>query len=245
MRRLGIDISKWQSSWTPNDKASFCIMRSGYGRMKDHLFETFYASAVDSGVPRGAYHYLSTAVPWREQVDFFIAQVKGKSFSKFALDFETGYNHMSENFALCAVKWIDEVQLKTGVEVVLYTSPYTYRDNLKAHTNEVDRMKLWIAQYPSRSWSSVIQNIAQTLTGKPWMTPTGRTDWWMWQFTDKAPGASWGVGSGSVDLDILNGDEDFVSDTVPEPPVDTPTVDPFEIEVGEYRLTINIDVEKI
>lgn len=243
-RLLGVDLSKWQVSWTPTAKTQFAIMRSGYGRMPDKLFETFYDAAYLGGVPRGAYHYFSSAVPWKEQVDFFLKQTDGKSFSKFALDIETAYNNMSRDFALCAVKWIDTIHRETGVETLLYTSPYIYRDNLRAHTAEVDRIKLWIAQYPSRTWSSFVQNIAEKFTGEPWLKPTGRADWSIWQFTDKAPGASWGVGSNSVDLDILNAGEEFISDSPVEPEPEDVHIRFDEIQ-GDYKVTVNIDVEKI
>ena len=45
MRAVGIDISKWQSTYKPNDEAKFVIMRSGYGLMPDKCFEDFYDAA--------------------------------------------------------------------------------------------------------------------------------------------------------------------------------------------------------
>jgi len=247
MRAVGIDISKWQSTYKPNDEAKFVIMRSGYGLMPDKCFEDFYDAAYLANMPIGAYHYFSSGSPWKAQVDFFLEQVDGKVFSKFALDFETGYNSMSRNFALCAVKWIDTVAAETGIEPLLYTSPYTYRDNLLAHTKDVSRFKLWIAQYPSRSWNSYLQTIAEKLTGEPWLKPTGRSDWAFWQFTDKGDGKKYGVGSASVDLNIMNGTESFISDSTPEPPNDPPATKPIIVKgitPDGKHVTITVEIEQ-
>jgi len=251
-RKIGIDLSKWQVRWNPKiQRPDFAILRVGYGLMPDKLFGTFYEAGTMEEIPLGGYHYFSSGSPWKDQADFFIAQIKGKKIHKFALDIEQAYNNMSRDFALCAVKFLQYVQDATGIEGVLYTNPYTYKDHLRAHTSAVDGFPLWLAQYPSSGWTAWVQKIRETLQGQPWMKPTGRPDhdWWGWQFTDKMPGANWGVGSHTVDGDILNGTSTFVADDLPDDEPGPPPVDDIEDlllsgELGEYLIKVIIQARR-
>jgi len=224
-RLNGIDLSKWQVWWTglSDNVVQFAFLRSSYGMMKDKLFDTFYAVAIAVGIPVGVYHYFSSGSPWQEQADFVIGLIKGKRVHKIALDFEGAYNNFSRDFALCAIKWMKYVEAETGIEVVIYTNPYVYRDNLLAHTAEIHDFKLWIAQYPVRGWSLFVQKVRELMTSKPYIALTGRDadDWWGWQYTMWGDGAKYGVGSHHIDLDQLNEGVVFVDEDVP-PPTDEP-----------------------
>ena len=245
-RKKGIDLSKWQLWWRMVSGVivpDFAILRAGYAMMPDKLFDTFYQAGIDKGVDLGAYHYFSSGAPWRDQLAFFLKQVKGKKIKKYALDIETAYNNMSKDFALSAVKWIHGAQDATGIETVLYTNPYTYKDHLRRYTPAVDDFKLWIAQYPDGKWTAFTQKLRETMNGKPWLKPTGRheDDWWAWQYTKSAPGHEYGVGSKTVDANILNGDQTFVSDDLPDDPLPTPEeIAPllYSAELGDYLVEL-------
>jgi GH25 family lysozyme M1 (1,4-beta-N-acetylmuramidase) len=115
-----------------------------------------------------------------------------RPFHFLALDFETAYNKKSAGFALDAKEWIDHVAQESGLKVLLYTNPSTYREWLMPYGTWQRSYPLWIAQYyyfPSH-------------TKNPSMYGMDRDDWDIYQYTAKGKGSAYGVGSASVDLNV-------------------------------------------
>lgn len=213
MRASGIDISHHQGELDLHaGQLDFAILRAGYGRMPDRRFDQYVHAAKGvpargaRNIPRGAYHYFSSAVPWREQAQFFLARVDGLGFDFYALDFEPAFNHKSAGFADGARKWLEEVKAAAGKPVLLYTNPSTYETWLRPFGDWMDNWPLWVAQYPSRSWTAWVAGIKSTLTRQPWL-PKGRADWTIWQYSadGNRQGPAHGVSSPDVDLNVWNG----------------------------------------
>ncbi len=197
-RAHGIDISKWNSTFEPSANPplpiDFVIQRLSYAGREDERVAEINTGVQQVGI-RGAYHYFSSGVTWRQQADLFInlADTYGP-FHFLTLDFEKAYNKQSAGFALDAKQWIDYVAQETGKKVLLYTNPSTYREWLMPYTNWMTKYPLWIAQYyyfPSH-------------TKNPNMTGMDRTDWNIYQYTSRGSGSAYGVGSASVDLNVYN-----------------------------------------
>ncbi|HEV2293400.1 MAG TPA: glycoside hydrolase family 25 protein [Tepidisphaeraceae bacterium] len=119
---------------------------------------------------------------------------------------------------------MDHVETLSGVEPLIYTNTNFATEKVDASVNHRD---LWIAR-----WS----NPADPLTDNPettvpypnpygvWNDPIGSTVashdvWSFWQYTVAwGQGATYGAGSDAIDLDVANGDLNFVrSFLVPEP----------------------------
>jgi len=211
-RAVGIDISKYQYPFSFSGiqkPCNFIIQRTSYGRVKDEKFDLLYPEAGKFR-RKLAYHYYSTAVPWKEQAEFFLSIVDGKKFKKLVLDYEHFFNNLNEDTAADAFRWLEYVEAKSGVETLIYTNAYTYRDNLLAHGDWPELFRLWIARY---------YMFADEQNREPGMLGV-RDQWTLWQYTDKGKGADYGCGSRYVDLNVFNGDVaqlDKWLDTEPPP----------------------------
>jgi GH25 family lysozyme M1 (1,4-beta-N-acetylmuramidase) len=127
--------------------------------------------------------------------------------------------------------FMDHVELLSGVEPLIYT-------NTDFATNKVDTSlsdrDLWLARY--NNWPIDPQNDQPETPLGPypnpygvWNDPVGSTvpshdAWSFWQYMIAyGQGATYGAGSDAIDLDVANGDINFVrsflipSATVPEP----------------------------
>jgi len=194
-RARGIDISYYDISFDPSkatEPIDFVIQRTGYGLMVDKALDTLYPGV--SKVPiRGAYHYLSTGIPWQVQAERFISLVADRKYHFYVCDFESAYNAMSIKFAMEANQWMDYVARKTGKPVLLYTNPNLY-DLYAWHY--CSSWPLWIAQY----W------LFPSPDKNPGM-PKKRNAWNIWQYSADRNGKSraYGCGANSVDINVYNG----------------------------------------
>ena len=200
-RAVGVDLSWWDVSFDPRKatkQIDFAILRTGYGLMKDSAFEKLYAGVALVPI-RGAYHYLSTGVPWQAQADKFLSSVADREFHFYVCDFEEAYNEMTVKFSMEANQWMDYVSRASGKRVMLYTSPNLY-DLYAWHY--CSSWPLWLAQY----WS---------LLPKPGRNPAlpkkrKAGDWHIWQWASeinyKGHAKEYGcLETNSVDIDVFNG----------------------------------------
>jgi GH25 family lysozyme M1 (1,4-beta-N-acetylmuramidase) len=209
-KALGIDVSKYDvpldftKATVPID---FVIQRAGYGMVRDEKFEENWL-AVQAIKIRGAYHYYSTGVPWKDQADRFLSIIDGRNF--FAVDYEAAYNNLNASSATGLRSMLEYVAPKLAPhKVLLYTNPGLYKDALMPYGTWMNSWELWIAQYPSLS--SLNLDKGPTL-------PTGRTQWTFWQYgagdvTNTAgynAGPSHGTGWHGCDLDQANGGLDVL-----------------------------------
>ena len=151
---IGIDISHHQGEmdW---DKL---FNHSGY----DSLIHFVYCEAtegntlVDSqwkqnrkklneiGIPNGAYHFFISTDPPRPQVEHFLTHWKKRDIDlPPVLDVET--EGLSDQDLIDKMKiWLREVELRTGMRPVIYTSLHFYETKFQ---NVFANYRFWIAAY--------------------------------------------------------------------------------------------------
>ena len=168
-RANGIDISKYQASFTDQGNIDFIIIKATEGLAKDPLFDQFCEDTKT--VPRrAAYHYFRTAVDPIEQAEFFWNTVKDEGFLWLCVDYEKTHNTLNAGAEfLLSVFW-EDMKLRTDKTLVLYTSPYIFRDNLIAYNDFWAGVPLWMAHY----------NGQNPQTGAP---NTWGNDWLFWQYS--------------------------------------------------------------
>lgn len=130
-RAFGLDSSVHDISFDPLEAdiaVDFVFLRTGYALMKDKIFLDSAIKCDDAGLPWMAYHYLSTAVPWNDQVDFMVEMTsKAPGLpAAYWIDFELAYNEMTLNFASECAQAIQLLTISVSQKVGLYTNNYLY-----------------------------------------------------------------------------------------------------------------------
>lgn len=157
MKKLGIDVSTWQTgiNWEAmkRDGIEFAILRSSFGSPSpsqvDNQFENHYKGAKAAGVPVGAYHYgyAVTEAEARQEAKFFLDTIKGKQFEyPVYYDVEDGptMGSLSRQALTNVVKaFCSEVE-KAGYYVGVYAS-LNWLDN-KFYPQQLP-YEIWVAQY--------------------------------------------------------------------------------------------------
>lgn len=184
-----IDVSTWQKNidWqkVKNDGIQAVIARSSFGRaangQKDNRFEEHYKGAKAVGLPVGAYHYsyAKNIQEAKEEADFFLDCVKGKTF-----EYPVAFDIEESSQAALGKKVVTDIIIAfcekveaAGYYVMVYT-------NLNWLTNYIDTSRIskydtWLAQWASQ--------------------PTYKGFFGIWQYTSK--GSVNGI-SGDVDMNI-------------------------------------------
>lgn len=201
-RAYGLDSSAHDIFFEPAQadiKVDFCILRTGYALMRDKIFLDSAKNCLDANKLWMVYHYLSTGVPWRDQVEFMlniVSQVPGKP-SAYWIDFETAYNQMSISFANQCCQAMELLSSKVVKRVGLYTNNDLY-DHFIARSGDwhLD-YPLWIS-WPITDYHNDRQPLIPELRhGKGWD---------FWQFNSKGNGQKHGLGRfHAADLDVFNG----------------------------------------
>lgn len=205
MRAVGIDISKWDTSFNPSlatGALDFVIQRASYGITRDEKFFE-HARGVEKVGIRGTYHYLSSGINWKTQADLFLSVISGSDFHFISCDFEAAFNVPSATFAAMAMEWMKYVKAETKKPVVLYSNLSMYNDWIgRYEAGRAAQYPLWIANYP--------YFIPDPQKASP-STPRGRKDWLLWQYSPgekNSFGAQNGVGRRGVDVNVFNGTPD-------------------------------------
>ena len=219
MRAVGIDVSKHQGTFNPAhaiNQVDFVIQRASWAGYKDERFAIIY-QGVQQFPSRGAYHYYSTGVDWKRQADLFLSVTEGKGFGVLSLDYEHGYNNLTERTADNAFMWLEYVRnARPNSKVIFYSGAYVYRDFMLPYAGDWSKYDWWIARYP---W------IPQPRTAEPKQAPgTPERPWTIWQYSKTGKGSLYGCSEEFVDLDVFNGDVDIMKDyfgqAVAIPPVE-------------------------
>jgi GH25 family lysozyme M1 (1,4-beta-N-acetylmuramidase) len=201
-RAHGIDASKYDLFFHPEEatgQLDFVIQRISYRATRDEAFETLLPGVMSVPI-RGGYHYLNSDTDWRRQADKYLSCIDGYDYHFHACDFEGAFNVLSTGFAYWAWLWIHYVQEKTGVPVLLYTSPSLYNQYIAPSQTKLginwNTVPLWTAQW----------FFTPNPNGTP-SNPVGRTSGWkFWQYTDKGNGPLYGVSRPTAcDLNVFNG----------------------------------------
>lgn len=250
-RAQGVDASYWQGNmdWTKtyNAGARFAFVRSSRGlTYDDPLFtqnmntisnmatagKTIYAGAYHYGIPSDALTSSSTDEAIRDnaraEADHFVNTAGAymtAGWMRPVLDLENGATTADPNNPNVLVRllsnsqlsswantFMNEVEARVGVEPLVYMNT-NYASNY-INTSLADR-DLWIANYNSGG----VHGDPLT-TGSP---PTGKAgDWSFWQYTSLGSSALYGIPGNTIDLNVANGDINFVRSfiipaSVPEP----------------------------
>ncbi|MFT3698831.1 MAG: GH25 family lysozyme [Kofleriaceae bacterium] len=189
----GVDVSYYQGTinWTSvaNAGIKFAFIRVSDGTgFRDPRFITYWPAAKSAGLIRGAYQFFRPAQNVTAQADILISAL-GNTYTPGdlppVLDVEDTGGLSPATVAARIRTWVDYVKGKLGVDPIIYTGKYFWRDQVGGPTS-FSNNALWIAQYTS---------LCPDLPA-PWTT------WTFWQNT--STGTVAGI-SGQTDLDQFNG----------------------------------------
>lgn len=204
-RAIGIDISKYQLRFNPEESAyniDFVIARAGHSYngifYEDPKFTTYF-SALEKIPIRLAYIYMDSGTTLNIQVEEFLDTVSKSPFEwdGFVCDWEGAYNTVSESFADKGLQWMNTIKSRTKKPVLLYTNRSLYERFWQIRGKNYP---LWLA-YPLADGNWTVDNIHN----KQPKLPEGRDSWSIWQYSFTLDGPDWGVGSDRLDGNIYNG----------------------------------------
>jgi lysozyme len=211
----GIDVSYYQGTinWTSvaNSGIKFAFIRVSDGTgFHDPKFTSYWAGAHNAGIIRGAYQFFRPAQSVSGQANLMISALGGHYTPGDlppVLDVEDAGGESAATVASKIRQWVDQVKGTLGVDPIIYTGKYFWRDQVGGPTSFVHNA-LWIAQYTS---------LCPDLPA-PWAR------WTFWQNTET--GSVSGI-SGQMDLDQFNGTladlQAFANGTSTPPPPPPPT----------------------
>ena len=191
----GVDVSYHNGTinWSQVKSAGyeFAFVRISDGAsFHDPKFATNYAGAKAAGLVRGIYQFFRPTQDVAAQADMVIAAVGTRQPGDLppVIDVEADGGLAPSTVAARVRTWVDRVKAATGVDPIVYTGKYFWRDEVGGPTSFANN-PLWIAAYTT---------LCPDLTA-PWDT------WAFWQHSDSGsvPGLS-----GAVDLDRFNGSVD-------------------------------------
>ncbi|HEY0253449.1 MAG TPA: GH25 family lysozyme, partial [Kofleriaceae bacterium] len=134
----GIDVSYYQGTinWTSVASAGmkFAFMRVSDGTgFHDPKFATYWSGAKSAGLIRGAYQFFRPSQNVTAQADLMIAALGG-SYTPGdlppVLDVEDTGGLGPSTVAARVRTWVDYVKGKLGVEPIVYTGKYFWRDQV-------------------------------------------------------------------------------------------------------------------
>jgi len=204
MRAKGIDISHWQETFKYQGNLDFIILKATEGEEGiDPKFIEFLELprkpcldllTGEYKVPEmGAYHYFRTEYDGVIQAQHFYNETNHKGLNFLAVDYEGRNNELDADGEAELRDFWDHLVSLTNKPVLLYTSPYIFRDNLCHYSNHWLNVPLWIAHY----------NYQDSQEGEPEIFDA--REWKFWQWTSEYNGKLYGVGTENVDQNVYNG----------------------------------------
>lgn len=194
MRAVGIDISHWQGSFTPQGNIDFVIQKVSEGLSRDPLFDELLIP-VKTIEHRGAYHYFRTEIDPVEQAEFFYMMQGNQGFKFLAMDYERHGNTLNATGEANLWKFYQKLKSLTSKPIYLYTTEYTLRDNLLIHNDRWLDIPFWVARYNAGLDEQKVSPLFLDI----------RSDWEFWQYSNIGNGGEYGVDSTNVDLNVWNG----------------------------------------
>jgi len=207
---LGIDVSYYQGTinWTSvkNSGISYAFIRVSDGTgFHDPKFAANWAGTKAAGVIRGPYQFFRANQDVNAQADLMINSIINDyqlGDLPPVLDVEATNGMSAATIASRAKQWVARVKAAVGVEPIIYTGFYFWRDSV-GNPSGFSSNPLWIAAYTSS---------CPTI-------PSTWSRWTFWQYTDS--GKVSGI-SGNVDMNRFNGSLDdlivFAGGAVSMPP---------------------------
>ena len=173
----GVDLSAWQTGvdYKALSKAriqgkplKFAMLRLGYGRSKDKLFDKHYKGCKAAGIKVGVYVWsrAENVAEARAEANWALDQIKALDIDyPIAMDFEDT-NVLSkglsrEQYSAIVRAFLGSIKA-ANYYPILYTGKYTLQDHLDGKL--LSEYDLWLAQYTKQGYQSQL----------------GQT---MWQFT--------------------------------------------------------------
>ena len=191
----GVDVSYFNGTidWNQVKAAgyAFAFIRISDGTgFHDPQFAANWSGAQAAGVMRGIYQFFRPNQDVDAQADLVINAVGTPEPGDLppVIDVEVTGSLPPASVAAAVRAWVDRVKAGTGLDPIVYTGKFFWRDQVGGPTTFANN-PLWIAQYTSQC---------------PDLTPPWNT-WAFWQYADN--GAVAGM-SGAVDLDRFNGSLD-------------------------------------
>ena len=215
--KFGHDISTWQDAPNiagsvdfqkmRNNGASFVILRSSVGNLKDEDFETYKINSRGI-LPRAIYHYYWNNISPVEQANAIINALGGERIEgRIWIDLETTsagvYNRPANWRALMQI--LEAKGYRTGV----YTGKYWWDDYAVKTGEDLSyfyERPLWEAWY--------INDPAYVIVAGKWLRMM------LWQDTSLYNGQAAGVESTAIDRNWWNDDYSFFAEwgATPQPP---------------------------
>lgn len=215
--KFGHDISTWQDAPNiagsvdfqkmRNNGASFVILRSSVGNLKDEDFETYKINSRGI-LPRAIYHYYWNNISPVEQANAIINALGGERIEgRIWIDLETTsagvYNRPANWRALMQI--LEAKGYRTGV----YTGKYWWDDYAVKTGEDLSyfyERPLWEAWY--------INDPAYVIVAGKWLRMM------LWQDTSLYNGQAAGVESTAIDRNKWNDDYSFFAEwgATPQPP---------------------------
>jgi len=188
----GIDVSyhngviDWAQVKAAGNEFAFVRISDGTG-FHDPKFAANWAGAQAAGLVRGIYQFFRPNQDVAAQADMVIAALghPGPGDLPPVIDVEATGSLSPATVAARVRTWVDRVKAGTGVDPIVYTGKFFWRDQVGGPTSFAGN-PLWIAQYTT---------LCPDLTA-PWNT------WAFWQYSET--GTTAGI-SGNVDVDRFNG----------------------------------------
>lgn len=188
----GVDVSyhngtiDWAKVKNAGYQFAFVRISDGIG-FKDPQFATNWAGTKSAGLIRGIYQFFRPTQDVNAQADLIIQALGTPQPGDLppVIDVEADGGLAPATVAARVRQWVDRVKNATGIDPIIYTGKYFWRDEVGGPTSFANN-PLWIAQYTS---------LCPDLT-PPWNT------WAFWQYTDS--GSVPGI-SGGIDVDRFNG----------------------------------------
>lgn len=211
----GLDLSKhnihkgkrWVKPESSPYPIDFVIQRLGYGMMVDQRYDVLTEDIQQVEI-RGAYHYYSSAVPWKVQADMFLRLALNSpantKYHNLWLDYEGhgSYNWLTSTTLKEAHKFLEYIRdnVDDKVEVGLYTNPSHYVNHIQKYENWAVDWPLWLAQY----WyePSPFKKPGWSVNGIEIKYPFNTQTYWQYSADTNYMGEAYGATSPHVDLDV-------------------------------------------
>lgn len=168
----------------------FAVMKSTEGStVQDPTFPFNFTEAKESGLIRGAYHFLSPSSDVEDQVQNYIANTPLEPGDlPPILDIEVSNKVMkkdSKRICAMALQWLKEIEQYYGVKPIIYTYNNYYESYMK--DGRFNDYMYWLARYSD--------------------TKPDARNWEIWQFTEN--GRCAGIET-PVDVDFFKGNYNFL-----------------------------------
>ncbi len=221
-RVLGTDVSHWQGSinWGRMAGAAikFAFIKATQAdNITDARFAANWRSAAQVGILRGAYHFYMPNTPPASQAQFFFNALQSTgALGELPPVLDVEHHPNSDRKPLLQGPILDtlnEIERLFGRRPIIYTARGVW--NQIGEVPWAEQYPLWIAQYPYTAWSNGV--ISYTMNNQP-VLPKSWKKWLFWQFSEKAPGVNYGVGSKFMDINVFQGSEAALRELAAAPP---------------------------